>query len=175
LIVAAVVAVVAVVAVGKKLAAGTLRGGALCLERMGKQGSSAAPALAETVSAGNSVGERRAGRQWHDAGGDEEEVCILDELLLHQKQRQKKAAIETLSHFAQKELSGTMTVRGMQAKSRDINLELTARRRALCSGSFAQHIHQRCRDPLTASRNYGVRYGVECKKREAVNSHIKGT
>jgi hypothetical protein len=78
-------------------------------------------------------------------------------------------SIETLSHFAQNELSGTMTVRGMQAKSRDINLELTARRRALCSRSFAQHIHQRCRDPFTASRNYGVRYGVERKKREAVN------
>jgi hypothetical protein len=49
-----------------------------------------APALAETVSAGNSVGERRAGRQWHDAGGDEEEVCIIDDLFASSKPASKE-------------------------------------------------------------------------------------
>jgi Cu/Ag efflux protein CusF len=82
--------------------------------------------------------------------------------------------IETLSHFAQKEISGTMTVRGMQAKSRDIKLELELVVE-LSAPEASPNTSINGRDPLTASRNHRVRFGEERKKREAVNCHIKGT
>jgi hypothetical protein len=91
-----------------------------------------------------------------------------------EKKKKIKLSLETLSHFAQKEISGTMTVRGMQAKSRDIKLELELVVE-LSAPEASPNTSINGRDPLTASRNHRVRFGEERKKREAVNCHIKGT